>query len=98
MRLVRLLDDPPMIRQRRHLRPWAHAGHAEGRMRPVRLEVELLVGMREAVEVMRGAKIRLYVAPQIRLQAFDIAAAALLEGHVGQFARTDLAAAICPLT
>src|SRR5258708_20501987 len=61
-------------------------------MCPIGLEVKLLVGVREAVEIMRGAKIRLDVAPQILLQAFDIAVAALLEGHVDQFARRHLEA------
>ena len=61
-------------------------------MRPVGLEVELLVRMREAVEVMRGAEIRLDVAPQIRLERFDIAVAALLQRGVDQFARRHLEA------
>src|SRR4029077_17869572 len=63
MRLVRLLDNGPMIRQRRHLLPWPQTRVAEGRMRPVGLEVELLVRVRKTVEVMRGTKIGLDVAP-----------------------------------
>ncbi len=84
---VRLLDDGPVIGQRRHLLPRPHTGDADGRMRPIGLEVELAVRVRKAVEVMRGAKIRLDVAPQIGLQRRDIAMAALFQRRVDQFAR-----------
>ena len=63
---------------------------AERRVRPVGLEVELLVGVRKAVEIMRGAEIRLEVAPQIGLQRRDVAVAALLQRGVDQFARRHL--------
>ena len=61
-------------------------------MRPIRLEVKLLVGMGKAVEIMRGAEIRLEVAPQIGLEPFDVAVAALLQRRVDQFARRHLEA------
>src|SRR6202022_1060217 len=86
MRLIRLLNDGPVVGQRRHLLPGAQTRIAEGRIRPVGLEVELPVRVREAVEVMRGTKIRLKIAPKIRLKAFDTAMAALLQRHVDQFA------------
>ncbi len=66
MGFIRLLDNGPVIGQRRHPVPCAHqSGIADRRMRPIRLEMELAVGMRETIEVMRGAEIRLDVAPQI---------------------------------
>src|ERR1700738_248685 len=37
VRFIRLLDNGPVIRQRRHLLPRPHPGDAEGRMRPVGL-------------------------------------------------------------
>ena len=93
MGLVRLLDRGPVIGQRRHLVPRPHqAGIAERHMRPVGLEVEFAVGMREAVEIMRGAEIRLQVAPQIGLELRDAAMAALLQRGVDQFARRHLEA------
>ncbi len=88
MRLVSLLDNGPVIRQRRHLIPCPHqSGIANRRVRPIRLEVELAVGMSEAVEIVRAAKIRLDVAPQIGFQRLDVAMAALSEGGVDQLAR-----------
>ena len=79
-----------MVRQRRHLFPRALAGNTDGWMRPVGLEVELLVRMRKTVKVMRGPEIRLNIAPQVGLQRCDIAMAALLQRGVDQFARRHL--------
>ena len=77
-----------MIGQRRHLLPGTHqSGVADRRVRPVRLKVKLAVRMREPVEIVRGAEIRLEVAPQIGLERFDIAVAALFERGVNQLAR-----------
>ena len=56
------------------------------------LKWNFLVGVRKTVEIMRGAKIRLDVAPQILLQTFDITVAAVLQGRVDQFARRHLEA------
>ena len=66
MLLVCLLDDGPVVWQRGHLGPGAKPRVAEWRIRPIGLEMEFLVGVRETIEVMRGAEIRLDVAPQIR--------------------------------
>src|ERR1019366_9653428 len=77
MRRVGLFDDGPVVRQRWHLLPGTHTGDAPGRVRPIRLEVELLVGVRKTIEVMRGTKIRLNVAPQIGFQCRDVAMTAL---------------------
>src|ERR1700738_1855771 len=49
--------------------------------------MELAVSMRETIKVMRRAKIRLDVAPQISLQRLDVAMTALFEGGVDQLAR-----------
>ena len=54
--------------------------------------MEFLVGVRKAVEIMRGAEIRLDIAPQIRFERFDIAVAALLQRRIDQFARRHLEA------
>src|SRR3954467_12810295 len=56
-------------------------------MRPVGIEMEFAVGMGKAVEVMRGAEVGLQITPQISLELFDIAMAALLQGRVDKLAR-----------
>ena len=61
-------------------------------MRPIGLEVEFLVGMGKAVEIMRGAEIRLQIAPEIGLERGDVAVAAELQRRVDQFARRHLEA------
>src|SRR5947208_16202425 len=90
MPFVSLFDGGPVVRQRRHLFPRALAGNTDGWMRPLGLEVELLVRMRKTVKVMRGPEIRLNIAPQVGLQRCDIAMAALLQRGVDQFARRHL--------
>src|SRR5262245_46082289 len=89
---VRLLDDGPVVGEPGHVFPRSKAWGAPRRVGPVGLEVEFLVGMSEAVEIMRGAEIRLDVAPEIGLQRLDVAMAALLQGHVDQLARRHLEA------
>ena len=62
----------------RHRVDVAHL-QAERRMRPIGLEVEFPVGMGKAVEIMRGAEVRLQVAPEIGLEPRDVAMAAELQ-------------------
>src|SRR3954462_1950949 len=54
-------------------------------MSPIGLEVEFAIGMGETVKVVRGTKIGLEVTPQLRLESFNIAVAALFQGGVDQF-------------
>src|SRR4029077_15997460 len=86
MRLIRLLDNGPVVWQGGHLRPRTQARSTKGRVRPVGLEVKFLVCMRKTIEVMRGAKIWLDIAPQVGLERCDIAVPALLQRSVDQFA------------
>ena len=88
MHWIHFLDDSPVIRQRRHPVPWPHhSGVAERNPRPIGLEVKLLVGVRKAAEVMRGAEVRLQIAPDIGLQPLYVAVATLPQCRVDQFAR-----------
>src|SRR5882724_12454145 len=56
-------------------------------MGPVGLEVKFAVRMRKPVEIMRGAEIRLDIAPQIGLQRLDATMSAPLQRGVDQLAR-----------
>src|SRR6516225_12245887 len=82
-----------MIGQRRHLSKLAHH-ETEGWVGPVGLEVEFPVGMGKTVEIVRGAEIRLQVAPKIGLEPRDVAMSGKLEGSVDQFARGHVKAGV----
>ena len=95
MLLVRLLDDAPVIGQRRHLviAP-TRRKTLERHARPIRLEAEFLVGPGEAVDVVRGGEVRLHVEPVRRLGLGERAPARRLQRRVDELARAHVEAAM----
>ena len=84
---VGLLDHGPVVGQRRNVRSMIAVPAAERHGRPIRLEAELAVGIREALEIMRGGEIRLAVDPAVFFQFGERAPAGFAQAHVDQLAR-----------
>src|SRR5215469_3897894 len=93
MLAVGFLDHLPMIRQGRHWRRDRVAVPAlERYRRPIRLEAEFAVRISEAVEVMRGVKIRLAIDPALGLERGERAPAGFLQTGIDQLPRRHVEA------